>query len=154
MPGRICKHEGCGRLVTGRGMCQNHYEYWRRHNPESITMRVRDNAVLEAMPGTVHQLAERVGICLASARRAIESLNVKGIERQAFITDYVPPASKGKRWEPIYAMGKKPDLKLTAERRREHMLMLQRAGHARRTGRQAPPAARASWIDALGAIAA
>lgn len=150
MSGRLCKHEGCTRPIAGRGMCKDHYEVWRRKNPDIIMTRMNEAAVLESMPGTLSQLIQRTGLCRPAVERALRVLNVAGSERQAYIHDYVPPGGRGKRWDPIYKPGKQGNLRLTKERKRAHSLMLNRVSYAARNGTAPAQSQRASWMDALG----
>jgi hypothetical protein len=150
MEGRICKNEGCGRPVNGRGMCKSHYEMWRRKNPDMISTRLNEQTVLECMPGTLHQLVERSGLCVPAVNRALRVLNVAGPKRQAYIHDYSPPAGRGKRWEAIYKAGKAGNVRLTKERLKQHASARRRKAEAIRFNRIVPPMQAASWASALG----
>lgn len=150
MAGRICKHDECTRPVAARGMCKNHYVKWKRKNPDISVMAMSEEAVLDSMPGTQAQLIVRSGLCSPTVKRALAVLNIAGPERQAHIYDYLPPASKGKRWYPMYKIGKAPNVRLTKERKREHTLKLNRESYRRREGSAPPVVVPASWADSLG----
>lgn len=152
MAGRICKHEGCGRPVNGRGMCKPHYNQWWRRNRDIPTLNKRNDVVLEAMPGTPEQLAEKTGYHLATITIALEQLAGAWKTRKAHIAAWDPPLSLGKNWQPVYRAGRAGHVALTAEMKHQHKLKMRRASALRRgdvaENRIAPP--RASWAGALG----
>lgn len=99
---RTCSHEGCEGKRYARSMCAQHYNKWLRtvENPPK-----KPNArklVLEALPGTCRQIAEKTGLHLDSVQTKIKGM--RGTEV------YV----KGWCWSgmaktPIYAKDNKPD---------------------------------------------
>jgi hypothetical protein len=155
MAGRICKHEGCGRPVSGRGLCKSHYNAWNRANPGLTVMATNRQALLDAMPATIAQLVTKTGLCESTVKRQLAVLNKSGTERQAYIHDWIAPAQVGKKWTALYRQGNQPNKRLTPERKREHNKAMDRASAARRDPnlkpRIRPP--RASWVDLLPAAA-
>lgn len=149
MAGRICKN-GCTRPHYARGMCRNHYDVWRKKNPHMLTMRLNEQVVVECLPGTLAQLVAKTGLCVPAVERALAVLMADGPGRCVRIGDYVPPAARGKRWEPIYKEGRSRDVALTKKRKHEHSLALNRASYARRLGKAPPAPPPASWAAVLG----
>lgn len=154
MSGRICKHEGCGRPARGRGMCNAHYMAWRRANPEVLTVgQLSEKLVLEALPGTMPQVAERTGLHRETVSSVLKALN-KWEGRQVRIYDYLPPTAYGRHWTPLWQQGGGVNYKLTAERKTAHAKAVKlrtRPEYRKKLEMgMVAPAPRASWLDALG----
>lgn len=153
MPGRICKHEGCNRPARGRGMCTTHYMSWRRKNPDILTVeKLSDKVVLEALPGTMRQVAEITGLHPETVAAVLKRLNVWG-SREVCIYDYLPPAGPGLHWTPLWKTGGGRNYVLPIERRKAHAREIKRRTRpeykAKLAAGMVAPAPRASWFDLL-----
>lgn len=155
----ICKEQGCGKPVNGRGLCRNHYGQWARRNPGLAASLKSDVLLLEAMPGTNAQLAEKTGLKIETVLKWLKVLNVKGEGRRAFISGWAPPLALGKNWLAIYSQGTKGDKRLTKAMKHEHHLKMRRAtarkrGEVKGVRRLRTAAPMASWAAPLQALAA
>lgn len=120
MAGRNCKHAGCTRPHRARGMCNSHYMAWRRANPEILTVQqLTHKTVLEALPGTMRQVAEKTGLHVETVSAALKALNVRQ-GRQACIYDYLPPAAPGAHWIPLWKEGSGANYRIPTARRKAH----------------------------------
>ena len=155
MQGRTCSRGGCNRPVKGRGMCSGHYAGWLRANPDIRREALNRDAVIEAMPGTMPQLASATGLHRETVAAILKELNVWK-SRRAYIADHLPPTVPGTRWQPIWRAGKVANVKLTDERRKAHAKRVKDSTRPddRRTAASKDPAPRATWLDTLERMAA
>lgn len=150
---RTCSHEGCEGKRYARSMCSQHYHKWLRtvENPPK-----KPNArklVLEALPGTCREIAEKTGLHLDSVQTKIKGMRGKAV--------YV----KGWCWSgcaktPIYAKGNNPDVPCDligagpAEYKRRYKLRhperVKQSDEKRRMVRKARSKPQ-TWFSALGA---
>lgn len=153
MTGRICKHEGCGRSTRGRGMCNRHYMAWRRANPEILTVQqISDQIVMDALPGTLREVAARTGLHHETVSKVLKRLNVwQG--RQVCIYDYRPPAVAGQHWTALWKMGGGRNYTLPTSRKRAHTKVVKDRTRPENKAKAAAgmiaPSPAASWLDIL-----
>lgn len=128
----ICKHEGCGGEIRARGMCNNHYTQWRRKCPIQLAKSDTRERLLAAMPGTVKQLADMVGIKYETARKAVRKLHA---EQLVHIEDHLAPENQGRDYVAIFTVGPGEDSKVTKKQRYEDHLAARRAWYHRNASR-------------------
>lgn len=134
-------------------MCNRHYMAWRRANPEILTVQqLTHKTVLEALPGTMRQVAEKTGLHPETVSAALKLLNVrKG--RQACIYDYLPPTAAGLHWTPLWKQGGGANYRLPASRKQAHARMVKQRTRPEYKKKlqlgMLAPAPRASWFDVL-----
>lgn len=116
----VCKINGCGKTTMARGMCNSHYQAWRRvHNaPLAKTRDDTKKLILSVLPATRRKIEQETGFHFGTVMRYLPDLRR---EKLMYIDDYEPPVNGGNgRWQPVYAVGNKKDKVLTKERRREY----------------------------------
>lgn len=126
---RTCKEDGCAGHASHRGMCQRHYSVWRKLNPGVSTYRDTEDAVMDALPGTVGEICAMAGISWEGARRALDDLHEA---KRLHVGEWQPPIKPGARWLPRYVAGEGEDVKLTFYERKEHRMSMRRARDSRR----------------------
>jgi hypothetical protein len=140
---RICSHEGCGKPVHARQMCHRHYGKWSRHT--SVKKTHNDglaDEVLKALPGTVPELAAKVGCSKPTAHRWVTKLH----GTKTYICDWRPAHGPS---VPVWGKGKKEDVPCTIQKipRKE----IVRASRERVAARRANAPKASTWFSALGA---
>lgn len=114
----ICKIGTCGKKTLARGMCQGHYQDWRRNYNAPLAKSSADTKalILAAMPGTRRQLEVATGFIGVTILKYLPRLRA---ERLVYVADHEPPVNGLGRWQPVYALGDKPDRVLSATRRNQ-----------------------------------
>lgn len=131
-----CKREGCKRKPYARGLCNTHYEVWRRKFPAALVHNGDSQAaILNALPATRIKIAKKVELSDNRVVVIIRQLRAAG---EVFIKNFVPPEGyRGGPWKPVYARGNKDDAVLEPEAVREHALAMRRSQHAADAERRA-----------------
>ena len=156
---RACKHEGCGKAVVARGMCNTHYKRWYMNlgkppkPPEIIEL------VPAKLPGSVAEIARELGKSGPGVYAAIQKLKARGechIEKWA--------RSPRGAISPIYAAGPGKDaecrLKAFTPKQLRDRSKRNRVADGRWSERQAKDRMRwwtkkaetrkSTWLSALG----
>lgn len=133
--------------MRGRGMCNTHYMAWRRANPEFLTVqKISDQLVMDALPGTMRQVAHVTGLHVETVSAVLKRLNVRG-RREVCIYDYLPPKVPGQHWTALWKTGSGANYRLPASRKAAHTKVVK--DRTRPETRAKACASGASWIDAL-----
>lgn len=109
---KVCSREGCDLRVAARGMCDKHYGAWL-HQMHRRGVRFLGGPFIDRLkapgilPGSIDQIAERLGMHFNTIHKAIRPLYKDGT---VFISDYLPPQGggpngQGGQWTRVYALG-------------------------------------------------
>lgn len=126
----ICKIDTCGKKTLARGMCNIHYADWRRAHGAPLLKTAKDTEamILEAMPATRRQIEAYTGLMSVTVLRYLPQLRAA---KQVYVADHEPPHNGLGRWQPVYAIGKKPDKVLTEARKRQQAELRRAEKHAK-----------------------
>jgi hypothetical protein len=140
---RTCSHEGCDKPVHARSMCPRHYSKWVRST--SVKRTHNDGLmadVLKALPGTVPEIAAKVGCSNVTAHRWVTSLH----GTKTYVCDWRP--AKGPSI-PVWAKGRQEDVPCTVKKLTRTEIA--RAYRDRLKERLANVPKPQTWFSALGA---
>lgn len=132
-----CKREGCERAPYARGMCNSHYEVWRRSFGVKLARPDTRKAILKLLPGTRAEVAAKIELSKDRTVRILRELRAAG---KIYIHHFVPPVGRGGPWKAVYARGNQPDAALDPEVVKARALEQRRIQHAERVLKSNPTA--------------
>lgn len=134
-PAKRCSRDGCAHPVRARGMCKNHYDQWRRARPEPLGPVDSCHAdLLEAMPGTLADLAATCVQKYDTVRKAVERMHDRD---EVHVSKWqAPEPGQGHRWVAVFAAGEGEDAKLPRAKKRAHARARNRARYAENKGKK------------------
>lgn len=130
-----CKREGCSRTVHARGLCNSHYNVWRKQMRRRGLVAVQvplAERISFYLPGTVEEIAASSEHRYEWAHRTVMDMHAA---KKLFISAYKPPRHSGDKWRPVFSMGPGEDVDLTADTKRlfansrRNQLQRARTGH-------------------------
>jgi hypothetical protein len=134
---KTCLRDGCERTsIFARGMCKSHYNVFMRKKRRINGVTTIDSwqILLDAMPGTYSQLAERVGMHYGTVQKIVSEKYQAGLTHKV---DHLEPHKLGgTRWVPVYGAGPGNDHVVTDARKRNYMLAGRRMARTRSAARR------------------
>jgi hypothetical protein len=125
---KACIRPGCTAKVRARGMCNNHYTQWHKRLPTKLGTEHSRDKIRAAMPGTLGEIAAKVGRTYEAVRKAVSKMHAAGL---VHIEDFRPPTEvSGSRYAAVFTDGPGEDAKLSKKELRENSLAVRRAWYA------------------------
>jgi hypothetical protein len=131
---KTCSRPSCPCPSRARGMCKNHYDVWRRSLPAALGQNDSNQEILDAMPGTLKELAAACQMEYDTVRKAVARLHAT---ERAHITQVQPPErGQGHCWVAVFADGPGEDAKVPKWRKRRHARASCCARYAEQRGKE------------------
>lgn len=129
---RTCTVSGCSGAHVARGLCNMHYQAWKRANPtaprQHATTIGKVKAALEK-PATQKAIIELSGLNSAAVKHALAELRAA---KQVHIGRWQAPKTRSQKFHPVYKLGEGEDATLTEKARYKQAIKTRRACYQRR----------------------